>query len=356
MTFESNTGASLTSVREHSPSSFAGRVELLDIESKALAGNALGDRASRELPVYTPPGDPSVQDDLPLLLVLPGYTGNGRGWFDSHPWWPGWVVNYDRAASVAEGATARLAVPDCMTRLGGSQYVDSPAVGEYETHVVEELVPLLLERYPGSRGRLGILGKSSGGFGALRLALRHPGLFQACASISGDCAFDQHFPHEFLNCLRGLISHGGDPAAFLKAFAEKPQLGGDGHAVIYVLACAACYSPNPAAPLGFDLPFDLETGELIDDVWQRWLAFDPLNLVEAHADALRALRLLWIECGLADEFHLQWGARRLSRALSAADVPHEHHEHAGGHRGIDERYAAVVAALAEALAATPLQP
>ncbi len=63
----------------------------------------------------------------------------------------------------------------------------------------------------------------------------------------------------------------------------------------------------------------------------------------------RALKLLWVECGLADEFHLQWGARRLSSILGEHDIAHTHVEHPAGHRGIDERYGEVVAALAGAL-------
>lgn len=345
-------GARLLGARVQSPGDFAGQVEFLDLESTCLSGNALGDPTQRQLPVYSPPGT-GAADPLPLLFVLPGYTGNGRSWFDVHPWWPGWIHTYDQDVAAGRRRPARLAVPDCMTRLGGSQYVDSPATGAYATHVVDELLPLLFERHPGAADRVGVLGKSSGGFGALRFALQHPGRFQACASISGDCAFDQHYPHEFLNCLRGLTRTGSDPAGFLEAFAEKADLSGDGHAVIYVLACAACYSPNPDSPLGFDLPFDLETGQLIPEIWSRWLAFDPLQRIdEDGAAALRTLRTLWIECGLADEFHLQWGARRLSRLLEAAAVPHEHHEHPGGHRGIDARYLEVVEALAGALTGT----
>ena len=350
--------ARVRAVRAHAPHAFHGRVDLLEVESAALAGNALGDPHVRELPVYAPPpaasGATPPDEELPLFVVLPGFTGNGRGWFDTHPWWPGWIHAFDAAVRRGEAPRVRIAVPDCITRWGGSQYVDSPAVGAYETHVVDELVPLALEHAPGSRGRVALIGKSSGGFGALRLALRHPGHFQACASISGDCAFDQHYPHEFLNALRGLVTAEQSPAEFLAAFAERPNLAGDGHAVIYVLACAACYSPRDGAPssagLPFDLPFDLTTGELVPAVWERWLAFDPLNLVDAHAEALRGLRRLWIECGVRDEFHLQWGARRLSRLLEEAGVPHEHVEHPGGHRGIDARYGAVLSALAPSLA------
>jgi enterochelin esterase family protein len=242
-------------------------------------------------------------------------------------------------------------LPDCFTRLGGSQYVDSSAVGRYAEYVAGELVPLVDAELPVDPGARGVLGKSSGGFGALRLCMTRPGLFRACGSISGDCGFENTFPAEFLACLRGLVPHGMDPARFLAASGEEPDLAGDGHAVINTLAMAACYSPNPDAPLGFDLPFDLETGERVEEVWRRWLAFDPLNAVREpdHAEALRGLDLLHVECGLADEFHLQWGTRRLVRELARLGIACVHEEHSGGHFGTDGRYLALLPRLARAL-------
>lgn len=335
-------------VRRHDPLAFEGRVELHVLASEALRGNALGDPATRELAVYVPPGDP--ERALPLLLWLPGFTGRGQDQLSTHPWRPGLVARYDRLVAAGLAAPALLALPDCFTSLGGSQYVDSPAVGRYETYLVDEVLPLVERRYRVLPGRRGVLGKSSGGCGALHLAMRHPGLFAACASISGDCGFDAAFPPELLACLRGLVPFGMDPRRFLEDFRRRPELDGDRHAVILVLALAACYSPNPASELGFDLPFDLATGELVPEVFARWLAFDPLRMAAGHAAALRGLEHLHVECGLADEHHLQWGARRLSRELSRLGVPHVHEEHPGGHRGTDERALVLLDRLARGLA------
>jgi len=333
-----------TGVRLHDPLAFHGRVEMVAFESELLRDTPLGDPWRRELAVYTPPG--GEERELPLVFVLAGFTGRGQSYLETHPWRSGVVQLFDRAVERGETPPAILALPDCFTRLGGSQYVDSTAVGPYASHVVDELVPLAEEGRRVLPGRRGVVGKSSGGFGALHLAMRHPGHFPAVASISGDCGFDALFPGEFLACLRGLVPHDMDPARFLADFEKSHELSGDGHAVINVLAMAACYSPNPGSPLGFDLPFDLATGELVESVWRRWLAFDPLVAVDEHADALRALELLHVECGLADEFHLQWGLRRLQAKLERLDVPHDHFEHPGGHRGIDHRYADVLAKLA----------
>jgi enterochelin esterase family protein len=335
------------SQRLHAPLEFHGRVEMLELESEVLRGNPLGDPALRELPVYVPPVEEGTE--LPLILLLAGFTGRGQTLLETHPWKRGPVALFDQAVADGAAPPALLALPDCFTALGGSQYVNSPAVGRYDDYVVGEVLPLVEKRYAVLDGRRGVAGKSSGGFGALHLVLEHPGLFKAAASISGDVGFEAAYGPDFLACLRGLVPYGGDPARFLAAFRAEPKLEGDGHSLINTLAMSACYSPNPGSPLGFDLPFDPETGERRPEVWRRWLAFDPLERAAAGAEALRGLELLHLECGLKDEFHLQWGLRRLVRRLAELGVPFSHEEHPGGHFGQNERHTPVLARMAAVL-------
>ncbi len=337
--------------RAHAPEDFQGRVEIRTFESTLLKHNRLGDRATREVPVYLPPG--WDRGEWPVLFCLAGFTGRGQSMLETHPWRRGLVWHFDQAVARGESPGAILVLPDCFTRLGGSQYVNSATVGPYGDHVARELTAFVDEHYPTRTNGRGVIGKSSGGFGALHLCMHYPGTFDACASISGDAGFEAMFAGELLACLRGLVSYDMDPGRFLEAFAENPDLSGDGHAVINVLAMSACYSPNPASPLGFDLPMDLETGQRREDVWNRWLAFDPVQAVERHAEPLRALRLLHLECGLRDEFHIQWGVRSLSRRLYELSVPHTHEEHGRGHRGLDDRYGPLLARMAAALDSEP---
>lgn len=327
----------------------AGRIERPVFESAALAGNRVGDPAAREVPIYLPPGAYRPGAAFPVLYVLCGFTGNGTGYLEQHPWWPGIVPVFDRAVAAGEVPPAILVMPDCFTRFGGSQYVNSSYLGDYETHVASELTAFVDERCPTLPGRRAVVGKSSGGFGALHLAMRHPDVFPVAASISGDCHFELCIAPHFFDCLRGLVAHDGDPARFLEAFLARPDLSGGGHDVINVLAMAACYSPNPDAPLGFDLPFDLRTGARIEAVWKRWLEYDPLHAVEHHVDALKRLELLHLECGVMDEYNLQFGLRALVDRLRELGVPHDHEEHPGSHRQIDHRYQAVFPKLIAAL-------
>ena len=317
------------------PLTFRGRVELWAHESAVLAGNPLGDPHTRELPVYVPPG--ADAGSLPVVFLLAGLTGRGHNFLESHPWKHGVVRAFDQAVAQERCAPAILVLPDCFTRLGGSQYVNSTAVGNYEDHVTDELVPFIDERYSSS-GRRAVIGKSSGGFGAMHLSMRHPQLFEAAASISGDCHFEYCFGTEFLPALRGLQRYDSSPAKFLESFQETFALKGDDHAILNMIAMSACYSPSPGSELGFDLPFDLTTGARIDSVWERWLAYDPLVTCEEHAGAWKGLTLLHLECGKSDEFHLQFALRVLHQKLETLGIPHVHEEFEGGHFDTSARY------------------
>jgi S-formylglutathione hydrolase FrmB len=232
-----------------------------------------------------------------------------------------------------------VVLPDCFTRLGGSQYINSTATGRYEDYLVEELVPFVDGRYrtvaePAGRG---VFGKSSGGYGALIMGMRHADLFGAVACHSGDTAFELCFKQDFPKTANAINAAGGLDA-WLKAFEAKPKKRSSDIEVLMIIAMAACYSPEPGAPLGLTLPFELDTCAIREDVWARWLAWDAVEMVERYADALRSLRLLFIDCGTRDEFNLHFGARRLVRRLQAHGIAHEHEEFDDGHMDIDYRY------------------
>lgn len=324
-----------------------GRVEVAVVESDSLRGNRAGEPHVRELPVYLPPGDAGTR--LPVVFLLASFTSRAHDFLETHPWRRGVIATLDGQIARGECEPVIVAMPDAWTRLGGSQYVDSAWNGAFGTYVADELVRLVDERFPTRPGRRAAVGKSSGGFGALSLAMRHRGTFPVVASLSGDCDFEACFGHELYACLRGLVPFGGDPLRFLADFAQNPSLDGDRHAVINVLAMAAAYSPSPDSPLGFELPMDLRDGTRRPEVWARWLEHDPLVACERHVDALRALEFLHLECGLRDEFHLQWGLRKLVARLRSLGVGFAHEEHEGGHRGLSGRYALLLPRVARAL-------
>jgi len=135
---------------------------------------------------------------------------------------------------------------------------------------------------------------------------------------------------------------------FLNEISTIRPKGNDFFVVLNVAAMAACYSPNPDSPYNFDLPFDEETGELREEVWERWLSWDPVHMLPKHLDALRQMKLVFLDCGMRDEFNLQWGARIFAQRLAAAGIAHRHEEFDDGHRNISYRYDVSLPAISEA--------
>jgi len=329
-----------------------GRVEVVEFESALLRGNPAGDPHVRRVPVYLPPSyDAEPGRRFPVVFVLTGFSGRGRMLLNDNPWSPSLDDRLDTL--IAAGCPELIAVmPDCYTRFGGSQYMDSAATGRYESHIVSELVPWADGRYRtlAKREHRAVAGKSSGGYGALHLGMRHPELFGALACHSGDMLFEYCYQTDFPKAC-SVLQEAGGAQKFLEAFEAKPQKGKDEFLTLNILGMAACYSPEPGAELGVGLPFDIATGLPRDDVWRRWLEHDPLRRLPQHADALRSMRLLWIDCGKRDEFHLHHGAREFARALTRLGIAHVHEEFDDGHMNVPYRYDRSLPALARALSA-----
>ena len=320
----------------------------LPVQSRVLAGNPLGDPTDRVLHVLAP-DDGGAAAPYPVVWVLPPYASTASALIADDPWDEGLRQRVERLSSAGALSPALFAVPDLFTAYGGSQYLNSAAVGRYEDHLWQELKPAVEARFP--CGDHGLVGRSSGGYGALVQALRHPEHVRAVAAHAPDVCFAYAYVPDLLR-LGAEVAAAGSVGAFLAAFASaRKKRDGRWIPPLNALCMAACYSPNPAAPGGFDLPLDLSTGALRNEVWERWLAHDPLRLVEepGAADRLRGLRLLFLDCGLRDEYGLQWGLRQLVHTLRRLGVPHEHEEYPDGHRGTSYRYDVSLPRLVRAL-------
>ncbi len=311
------------------------------VESRVLRGNPLGDPHVRRVPVYLPPSyGRNPHRRYPVLFNLIGFTGFGEMLTYRQTWGESFPERCDRLIAARKLVEAIVVMPDCFTRYGGSQYLNSSATGRYEDHVVRELVPLIDRRFrtiplPAARA---VLGKSSGGYGALILAMRHPEVFGHVACHSGDLYFEYCYAFGFPRHLNTVRKYGGT-AGFLRAW-EKMAHRNDSKLddSINTIAMASCYSPNSKSKLGFDLPFDEGTGEMRPEVWKRWLAWDPVRMLPRYVENLRMLRTRFLDCGLEDEFHLQWGSRIFAAKARELGVPFVHEEFDGGHFGISYRY------------------
>jgi hypothetical protein len=124
---------------------------------------------------------------------------------------------------------------------------------------------------------------------------------------------------------------------FLESVWSRPKLThAETHAIMNV-CMAATYDPDPAAPLGFRLPFHMDTGELLERRWQRWLAHDPMLLVKRHARNLRRLKGIYIDCGWRDQYQIHFGTRQLSRRMAEAGIDHRYEEFDDTHSDVDYR-------------------
>lgn len=318
-----------------------GKIQLETLSSLVLKDNPLGDPRRREIPVYLPPSYGTVRSRrYPVLYYLHGFTGTGRGVVNHNPWKENLPERLDRLIAERKAPECILVMPDGFTLYGGSQWVNSPATGRYEDHVVDEVVPFIDDKYAAVREPAGraLFGKSSGGFGALSIVMRRPGVFGHAASHSGDMAFELSYGADAPKFVSALAKHGDSVERYLKEFRASKERGAFDHSVVNMVAMASCYSPNPKSKLGFDLPYAPVTGERDEAVWRRWLQFDPVEAAPKHTAALKALRTLWFDAGARDEFFLHLGARRFSAALRKLKVPHAYEEHAFGHFDMAPRY------------------
>jgi S-formylglutathione hydrolase FrmB len=327
----------------------SGRFDEHVFVSEALRGNPLGDPYERPLWVYVPDRyDADPVRRYPSVYVIQGLTGQLPMWRNTRPF----AKNYPEL--VEELAPECIVVwVDAWTAIGGSQFLDSPGTGRYHTYLCDEIVPWVDERYRtfADRAHRGIQGKSSGGYGAMITPLLRPDLFGGLATHAGDAVFEACYLPEFRESARALRDHyDGSFDRFWDDFRSRPGiLKPSDFPLLNSWCMAACYSADEDGTV--HLPFDPRTGEVRDEVWVRWLAWDPVRLARARREALAGLRAVYIDSGTKDEYYLDLGAEAFRRECEAAGVDDVRFElFDGSHGGIDYRYSIALGWLAERLA------
>lgn len=311
-------------------------MEFLTVDSELLKDNPLGDPHVRQMPVYLPHGYDENQS-YPVMYYLAAYTNSGQGVVEWRAFGESIPERLNRLINQQKMGPTVVVFPDCFTRLGGNQYMDSPAMGPYASHIHQELIPWVEQSYaikPGASHRA-VLGKSSGGFAAIRFAMDFPGQWGAIANHSGDAGFALLYQRDFPAVADILAQFNGDVEKFIKRFWKAKKVMGSHILAMMHLCMAATYDEANTKQLV--LPFDLQTCELNDERWQRWLAHDPVNRVAASADALRQLNGLYMDCGFRDQYFIHYGMRQLAKKLEKAQVEHIYTEFNGTHSGIDYR-------------------
>ena len=262
------------------------------IDGKHLVGNLLGDPSERDLFVYLPPGYDESETRYPTAYLLHAFGSSAaqqvQPALDRQRWVPPLEDVLDPVFGRMGVRPMLVVVPDGWSSYGCGQWVDSPVSGNFEWYLLEDVVAHVDRHFrtinsPSSRG---IFGYSSGGSGAWHLATRNPEVFGALAMLSGDSFLamtHKRFVYEYLSSIWPEPPNG-------------PVEGNDLSQLVY--AYAACYSPNVDNPPYFvDLPVRFPSGELIAEVWNRWLSFDPVVNWQDRVDNLRKLSGILLDVG-----------------------------------------------------------
>ncbi|GAA3834823.1 alpha/beta hydrolase-fold protein [Sphaerisporangium flaviroseum] len=336
----------------------SGRIDEHVFESELLRANPLGDPHRRPLWVYVPPGyDDHPDRRYPSIYVIQGYTGHVAMWRNRTPYRQPFPETADQVFAREEAPPAIVVYVDAWTAYGGSQFVDSPGTGDYHSYLCDEIVPWVDDRYRtlADRDHRAITGKSSGGFGAMITPMLRPDLFGAFATHAGDTLYEYCYLPEFAHAVRHLRSFDGDIHRWWKEFQARTAFTEEADAVLLsVLGCSAAFSAQPDGTP--ELPFDPHTGVLRDQVWQRWLDWDPVRMVPGHAEAMRSMRAIWIDAGRRDEFYLDLGAQAFHGALldhGVRDDVVRFELFEAGHGAIDYRYPLSLAWLSERIQPAP---
>ena len=332
----------------------AGRFDEHVFASDALRGNPLGDPHERPLWVYVPPGyDDDRARRYPAIYVIQGYTGQLDMWRNRSAFGAKTYPELcDELFASGQAPAAVVVWVDAWTSLGGSQFLDSPAIGRYHSYLCDDIVPWVDETYRtlASPAHRGIQGKSSGGYGAIVNAMLRPDLFGGLATHAGDALFEHCYARDFGEAIRLLRDgYDGSYERFWQDFLARPLVSKPGdHVLVNTYGMAAAYSADDDGTV--QLPWD-DAFRLRPDVWERWLRWDPVRMVERRADALRGMRAIYVDAGKSDEYFLDVGAAALARELErigVADVRFELFD--GKHGGITWRYPIALRYLVDRLA------
>lgn len=332
----------------------SGRFDEVVFESNVLKDNPLHDPHQRPLWIYLPPGyDEEPERRYPSVYMIQGLTGQLDMWRNRSAFRKNFPELADELFTRKEAPPCIIVWVDCWTSYGGSQFVDSPATGRYHTYLCDEIVPWIDAHYRTlpAREHRGIAGKSSGGYGAMITPMLRPDLWGGLATHAGDALFEMCYLPDFRQSIRTLQSrYEGSYEKFWASFRNRvpfTQSGDEGPMNDWCMA--ACYSADPDGTVR--LPYDLETGELIPEVWERWLAWDPVRMAPQHAESLRSMKAIYIDAGNRDQYFLDLGARAFYKVLKQLGVNEVFFElFDGTHSAIEYRYPFSLKYLAERLA------
>jgi enterochelin esterase-like enzyme len=313
-------------------------IKYLTHNSHALKGFPMGDPHVRQCPVYLPPNyDAAREDPYPVVFMLAGYVGfSEKMAWEKNAFQKSLPEQLDEAILTNSMAPVIVVFPDGTNKLGGAQYINSPVLGHYMDYICDELTALIDAEFNTHKSAdyRAIMGHSSGGFAALVTGMLRPDAFKRICSSAGDSFYELLYLPGITNTINAIEKY-GSVTQFVHGFLSEPDPFATGFFnAIMTCAMAPCFAPNPKVEtIMGDLFFDTKTGAIIDDVWQKYRAWDPVHMVDHHLEALKSLHYIQLDCGLQDPYGMQWGHRQIAEKLKAANISYTINEYPGKHSG-----------------------
>ena len=290
-------------------------MEHIRVHGAALEGNLEGDLTDRDVIVFLPPTYATEKSRrYPVVYALHGYSIGAEQW-----------THEIHVPQTIEGAFAMgagemiLVLPDSKTVHNGSMYSSSVTTGDFENFVAHDLVAYVDAHYRtlSDRRSRGLVGHSMGGYGAVRISMKHAEVFGSVYVMSPCCLSPRQPGPVNLHDEKAL-----DGVKTAEDSAKLP------FGLRARLATAAAWSPNPRSPpLYLDLPF--KDGVLQQDVLAKWAANAPLTFVDQYVASLGRYRAIAIDVGDQDE--LRFDAARLHEVLDVNGIANDFEVYPGTH-------------------------
>ncbi|HZY09896.1 MAG TPA: alpha/beta hydrolase-fold protein [Bacteroidota bacterium] len=256
-----------------------------------MKGNLIGDSHTREMAVLLPPSYfKSNTSRYPTVYLLHGLGKRKDGQLESIDM----LTKFFDLMKEKRLGEMILVAADGTTTFGGSYYADSPAIGNFEEYIAQEIVQHIDSLYHTNPGRnwRAIAGFSMGGHGAIKIGMKYNNVFGQVGSLSGSPLSIRYRKSIYKKALEG-----HKKPASLEGLVEKIRFETE-WSLAAAYAKAAAFSPNPTKPpLYLDLPFEYQFGEERDPIWQKWLDDDPLSLVSRYSKNLSTLDQIYIDHG-----------------------------------------------------------
>lgn len=309
----------LPTVRPTSDPSVTLHLERGQITSPALADNLIGDPATRDFLIYLPPSYDTSEKHYPVVYMLHGFEEDMKSYMNI-------ALYLNRMIVDGEAEEMIFVFVDGTNQFGGSWYLSSPTIGDYESYIVRDLVEHIDANYRTlpDRASRGITGCSMGGDGSLHLALSYPDVFSVAVPMSG-----------------GYIGERGlwwDKAHYFRVPEDLADFGQIHDEAQYYIAGAAAAASDPVQPPFYlDMPFEEIDGEtqIVQEVYEKINAVYPINDIDDYLDQPVRLRGLLIYHGEYDRIFPVEAVRDFDEMLSELGVEHEYLEVKNGHCTLD---------------------